>query len=114
MQEPVFSFDNSALIVVFGISYLVSMYIQHNDPDIHLNTADWLIGFLASCVGGYIAYKFSAHITDNPGEVMFYTIVSSVISPRGFKFLANAKVQERLINSFLNRITGGKNKNDNA
>lgn len=113
-MQDLIGVDNSALIAVFAISYVVSMYIQHNDPEINLKRADWIIGFLSSCVGGFIAFKFTAHITENPGEIMFWTIASSVTSPRAFKFLANAKIQDRLINSIFNRITGGKNTNDDV
>ncbi len=103
--------DETTLIVVFVISYMVAMYIQVNDPEIRVTRPDWIIGFLASCIGGFIAYKFSSFTTDNPGETMFWTILASVTSPRAFKFIVNPKVQDRLISSIFNRITG-KNSND--
>lgn len=113
MQAPYISIDDTTLLVVFVVSYLVSMYIQFNDPEVNLKRPDWVIGFLASCIGGFIAYKFSSFTSENPGEIMFYTIVASVTSPRAFKFISNGKTQDRLIESIFNRITGkSKNHND--
>jgi hypothetical protein len=105
--------DDMTLLTVFVVSYLVSMYIQVNDPDIKVRRPDWIIGFMCSVVGGFISYKFFAFTTDNPGEIMFWTILASVASPRVFKFISNPKVQERLINSMFNRIVGGSSQNNN-
>jgi len=106
-----FNFDDAALIIVFLISYFVSMYIQMNDPDIKLNRPDWIIGFLSSFVGGYVAYQFCSFTTDNPGEVMFYSILASVVSPKAFKILVNHNVQEKLIKGFLSGILNAFSKN---
>lgn len=116
MTNKYLSFDDTALIVVFLISYLVSMYIQVNDPDIKVTKPDWIIGFLSSFIGGYIAYRFFSFATDNPGEVMFYSILASVVSPRAFKILVNHNVQEKLIKGFLNGVlnTFSKNKEDDG
>lgn len=110
------SFDDTTLIVVYVVSYLVSMYIQVNDPEVNVKKADWIIGFFASCVGGYIAYKFTGFRSENPGEIMFWTIVASVTSPRAFRFISNPNTQDRLINSMFDLILRRKSKdseNDN-
>lgn len=113
MPEKYISFDETTLIVVFIISYLVSMYIQVNDPDVNVKKPDWIIGFLASCIGGFIAYKFTAFTSQNPGEIMFWTILASVTSPRAFKFISNPKTQDRLIDSFFDKITKKRQTDDN-
>jgi len=98
------SYEDSALLIIFVISYALSMYIQVHDPDIKITRNDYIIGFLASVVGGYIAYAFFSYKTENPGEILFFTILSSVVSPRAFKFLANGKTQERIINSVFDAV----------
>jgi hypothetical protein len=113
MQDRYMNFDDATLLVVFIVSYLVSMYIQVNDPEINVKKPDWIIGLMCSVIGGFIAYKFTAFTTENPGEIMFWTILASVTSPRFFKFISNPKVQERLINSMFNRITGTSQNNGN-
>jgi hypothetical protein len=115
MTNKYYNYDDSALIIVFIISYLVSMYIQVHDPDIKVTKPDWVIGFLCSMVGGYVAYTFFTHVTDNPGEVMFYTILSSVVSPKAFKLLVNPKIQERIIRAILDGLvnTFSKNRSSN-
>lgn len=114
MLEKLMTLDSILLIVVFITSYAVSMYIQQSDPDTHMKRADYIIGFFASVIGGYIAYKFVSFTDENPGQVMFWTIVASVTSPRAFKFLVNPKTQERLINSIFDRITKTKKDNENV
>lgn len=112
MSDRYMNFDDTTLIVVFIICFLVSMYIQIDDPEIKVRKPDWIIGFLCSCVGGIIAYKFSSFNTPNPGEVMFWTCLASVASPRAFRFLVNHRTQDRLFNSIFDRITG-KSKTSN-
>jgi hypothetical protein len=114
MPQKYIAYDDSALIMVFVVSYFVSMYIQVHDPEIKVTGPDWVIGFLSSLIGGYVAYSFFTFVTDNPGEVMFYTILASVISPKAFKILVNHKVQEKLIRGFLDLLinTFSKNRND--
>jgi len=102
------SIEDLTLISVFAISYLASMYTQYSDPEIKLSRSDWIISFLWSFIGGFISYKFFSFITDNPGEVMVYTIVISIASPRAFKFLANSTNQDRLIESIFSRFAGKK------
>lgn len=113
MPQEHIDFDDSALIVTYLVSYMVSMYIQVSDPEVEIAWKDWVIGFFASCVGGYIAYLFSSFRTENPGEIMFWTITASVTSPRAFRFISNPKTQDRLINSIFDLILNRKNKDGN-
>ena len=114
-QKMQLTIEDSTLIAVFAISYLASMYTQYSDPKVALNRSDWIISFLWSFIGGFIAYKFFTHVTDNPGEVMVYTIVISIASPRAFKFISNPKNQDQLINSIFSKFAGGRQneRNDN-
>lgn len=107
------SYEDSALLVVFIISYGLSMYIQVHDPDIKISRNDYIIGFLASVIGGYISYAFFSYKSDNPGEILFFTILASVISPRAFKFIVNGKTQERILRSVFDSIFKNKKDGDN-
>lgn len=104
--------EDITLIAVFAISYLASMYTQYADPKITLSGKDWIISFLWSFIGGFLAYKWFSYTTENPGEVMVYTIVISIASPRAFKFLSNIHNQDRFFDSIFNRFTKSKNKED--
>jgi len=106
------STEDLTLILVFGISYLASMYTQYADPKVILSRSDWFISFLWSFIGGFIAYKFFSFTTENPGEVMVYTIVISIASPRAFKFISNGSNQDRLIDSIFNRFTRKKDNDE--
>jgi len=102
------SIEEITLISVFAISYLASMYTQFSDPKINLSRSDWIISFLWSFIGGFIAYKFFSFTTENPGKIMVYTIVISIASPRAFKFLSSSTNQDRLIESIFSRFAGKK------
>ena len=102
------SIEDITLISVFAISYLASMYTQYSDPKITLIWHDWIISFLWSFIGGFIAYKFFSFTTDNPGEILLYTIVISIVSPRAFRFLSNSTNQDRLIESIYSKFAGKK------
>ena len=106
------SIEDFTLISVFLASYLASMYTQYNDPKIILEKADWIISFLWSFIGGFMAYKFFSYTTENPGEVMVYTVVISIASPRAFKFLSNYQNQDRVFDSILNKFTNKSKKED--
>lgn len=104
--------EDYTLIGVFAVSYLASMYTQYSDPKIVLVWKDWAISFLWSFLGGFMAYKWFSYTTENPGEVMVYTIIISIASPRAFKFLSNANNQDRLIDSIFSRFAGKRNPNN--
>ena len=110
MQE--FSIEDITLISVFAISYITSMYTQYSDQKIILRISDWIISFLWSFIGGFIAYKFFLFTTENPGEILAYTIVISLASPRAFRFLSNGKTQDRLIESIFSKFAGKSNKEE--
>ena len=106
MQE--ISIEDLTLISVFAISYLASMYTQYSDPKIALIWSDWIISFLWSFIGGFMAYSFFSYTEENPGKVMVYTIVISIVSPRAFRFLSNSTNQDRLIESIYSKFAGKK------
>jgi len=102
------SIEEITLISVFAISYLASMYTQYSDPKITLIWSDWIISFLWSFIGGFMAYSFFSYTEENPGKVMVYTIVISIVSPRAFRFLSNSTNQDRLIESIYSKFAGKK------
>jgi len=102
------SIEEITLISVFAVSYIASMYTQYSDQKIILSLSDWIISFLWSFIGGFIAYKFFSFTTENPGEILAYTIVISLASPRAFRFLSNGKTQDRLIESIFSKFAGKK------
>jgi len=106
MQE--ISIEDLTLISVFAISYIASMYTQYSDPKIVLIWSDWIISFLWSFIGGFMAYSFFSYTEGNPGKVMVYTIVISIVSPRAFRFLSNSTNQDRLIESIYSKFAGKK------
>ena len=108
------SIEDITLISVFAISYLASMYTQYADPKIILNLSDWIISFLWSFIGGFMAYNFFTFTTENPGKVMVYTVVISVVSPRAFRFLSNSTNQDRLIESIFSRFAGKSKKEEDG
>ncbi len=99
------------LLAIFGASYLTSMYTQVSDPKIILGKQDWIISFLWSFIGGFLAYRVFLFSEENPGLVWVYTIVISVMSPRIFRFFVNPNNQDRFIESFANKFL--KKKTDN-
>jgi len=100
------------LLAIFAASYLTSMYTQVIDPEITITRNDWIISFLWSFIGGFLAYKTFLFSVENPGLVWVYTIAISVLSPRIFKFLANYKNQDRFIESIANKIMRKNNGNE--
>lgn len=106
--------EDFTLIGVFILTYLASMYTQYDDPDFDLKKGDFITTFLWSFIGGFLAYKFFSYTTENPGEVLVYTIVISIASPRAFKFLANINNQDRFFNSMFDRWTNSKNKDNDS
>ena len=108
------SIEDITLISVFAISYLASMYTQYSDPKINLIWSDWIISFLWSFIGGFMAYSFFSFTTENPGKVMVYTIVISIASPRAFKFLSSSTNQDRLIESIFSKFAGKSKKEEDG
>ena len=106
MQQ--FSIEEITLISVFAVSYIASMYTQYSDPKITLIWNDWIISFLWSFIGGFMAYNVFSYTEENPGKVMVYTVVISIVSPRAFRFLSSSTNQERLIESIFSRFAGKK------
>jgi hypothetical protein len=104
--------EDVTLIAVFAISYLASMYTQYADPNLTLERSDWVISFLWSFIGGFLAYSWFSFAEENPGKVMAYTIVISIASPRAFKFISNFKNQDRFFESMFNKITNRKKEED--
>lgn len=91
------------LLAIFGASYLTSMYTQVSDPKITLKREDWIISFLWSFIGGFLAYRAFSFSEENPGLVWVYSIVISVMAPRMFRFLVNHNNQDKFIDSLASR-----------
>jgi hypothetical protein len=113
-------FEQKFLIFLCLLSYAVSMAIQVNDPGAVIKRQDWIIGFLASFIGGSMAYFSAAFMTQNIGAQMFFTVVASTISYRFFKAFNSKAFQDSLIASLLNGLAGfaakffaGRNNNNN-
>jgi hypothetical protein len=99
-------FEQKFLIFLCLLSYAVSMAIQVNEPGALIKRQDWIIGFLASFIGGSIAYFSAIFLTENIGAQMFFTVAASTIAYRFFKAFNSKAFQESIVSAMMNGLAG--------
>lgn len=108
-EELLKGLEFHVLIVLFLLTYILSIAIQIRENNVKFKVADYFISFLSSLTGATIAF-FATSVLDNIGFRIGFTILASLISYRIIRFIVSKEGQEEFLRIFRKRI-GNKTEN---
>jgi hypothetical protein len=97
------SMEYTILLFLCIAAYLFAMVIQVRDPKINVTYSDWILGFIASAIGGTIAFLWALYFA-NVGTRAFVTVFATLVSYRSFKFIVSSEAQDAFAKGFFNGI----------